>query len=92
MSMGIPVLCSRGTALPEVAGDAALFFDPESPDAIEASIARIAADSQLRITLIERGYQRSAEFGSARTMASQYLDVFSASLAEHVGRLREYAG
>jgi glycosyltransferase involved in cell wall biosynthesis len=41
MRRGVPVACSDRSSLPEVAGDAALYFDPESPAAVAAAIEEI---------------------------------------------------
>jgi glycosyltransferase involved in cell wall biosynthesis len=57
-----PIVCSNATSLPEVAGDAALFFDPHSPEELALAISRVLTDNQLRQTLIERGHQQSKEF------------------------------
>jgi hypothetical protein len=76
MAFGKPVLCSHATSLPEVAGDAALFFDPRRPAEIVGVIERVESDSELVSRLIERGYQRLAGFGGPADMAEQYLQVF----------------
>jgi len=57
-----PIVCSNATSLPEVAGDAALFFDPHSPEELALAISRVLTDNHLRQTLIERGHQQSKEF------------------------------
>jgi glycosyltransferase involved in cell wall biosynthesis len=44
MRRGVPVACSDRSSLPEVAGGAALLFDPESPQAIAAAIERVLGD------------------------------------------------
>lgn len=76
MANGKPVLCSNLTSLPEVAGNAALLFDPRKPHEIVDAIHRIESEPALCAQLIERGHQRVAEFGSARDMAQEYLQVF----------------
>ncbi|MGE5234921.1 MAG: glycosyltransferase family 4 protein [Acidobacteriota bacterium] len=62
MACGVPVITSDRSALPEVAGDAALYVDPGDPRAIAAAICRLADDCELRKGLIERGRRRAAEF------------------------------
>ena len=42
MARGVPVACSNASSLPEVAGDAALLFDPRSEPQIAAALARLA--------------------------------------------------
>ena len=48
MARGVPVACSDRRSLPEVAGDAALAFDPEDVDAIRAAIERLLGDAARR--------------------------------------------
>ena len=47
MRRGLPVACSNASALPEVAGDAALMFDPHRPDELAAAVARLLRDREL---------------------------------------------
>lgn len=62
MACGTPVLTSNVTALPEVAGDAALLVDPLSVEAIASGIARLCNDRELRQTLSEKGLIRAQKF------------------------------
>jgi alpha-1,3-rhamnosyl/mannosyltransferase len=62
MSCGVPVLASRRGSLPEVIGDAGLFFDPESPSAIAECILQFLADPALGARLREAGLQRARSF------------------------------
>lgn len=55
---GVPVLCSRDTALAEVGGDAVLGCDPSSIDDLAEGMSRIVNDKTLRSTLVERGRER----------------------------------
>ena len=71
-----PVLCSNVTSLPEVAGDAALYFDPRRPREIADAIHRVTVDSELTGRLRQAGHRRLAEFGDSRQTAEQYLNVF----------------
>ncbi|MEW6578466.1 MAG: glycosyltransferase family 1 protein [Chloroflexota bacterium] len=64
---GVPVACSNVTSLPEVAGDAALMFDPHDIEQIAAAIAKLWQDSALRSTLISRGIRRVQAFSWQRT-------------------------
>ncbi|MCR4555733.1 MAG: glycosyltransferase family 4 protein, partial [Alphaproteobacteria bacterium] len=59
MANGIPVACSNVASLPEVAGSAALFFDPFDTDSITQAMHRLAADPQLRKDLIQKGYEQA---------------------------------
>jgi glycosyltransferase involved in cell wall biosynthesis len=62
MAEGCPIACSNVSSLPEVAGDAALFFDPFNIDDIAKALLRIAADANMRDRLVERGRQRFERF------------------------------
>ena len=62
MACGTPVICSRTTALPEVAGDAAVLIDPENTNELADTIANLAADDSLRNSLRAAGLARSQQF------------------------------
>ncbi|MEA2492467.1 MAG: hypothetical protein QOJ29_378 [Thermoleophilaceae bacterium] len=62
MARGLPVACSDRSSLPEVAGDAALLFDPEDTSAIAAAIERLLSDPAERERLVARGREQAARF------------------------------
>ncbi|MGQ0734660.1 MAG: glycosyltransferase family 4 protein [Acidobacteriota bacterium] len=62
MSCGLPVLASRRGSLPEVVGDAGLFFDPESPPAIASSLLQFLDDPDVRPRLREIALRRARTF------------------------------
>ncbi|MDP8983051.1 MAG: glycosyltransferase family 4 protein [Acidobacteriota bacterium] len=62
MARGVPVLTSNRSALPEVAGDAALLVDPENEDEIAVALMRLTSDERLRDDLALKGLARSAGF------------------------------
>lgn len=62
MARSVPVLCSDIPALREVAGDAALYFDPHVPQQIAARIAEVIADEGLAERLREQGRERAGRF------------------------------
>lgn len=66
---GTPVLTSDVSSMPEVAGDAALYCEPDAPDSIAAGIARLLDPSVAR-DLVERGRRRLAGFTWERTANS----------------------
>ena len=74
MACGTPVVCSRVSSLPEVAGDAALLVDPLEVEAIAAVLARVVGDEGLRRELIERGFERARQFSWQRC-ARETLDA-----------------
>jgi glycosyltransferase involved in cell wall biosynthesis len=62
MANSVPVITSRRSALPEVAGDAALLVNPEATDEIAAALLRLASDEAARDDLARRGRERALEF------------------------------
>ena len=66
MLLGTPVVTSRSSSLPEIAGDAALYVDPYDIDDIARAIKTIAADDGLRAELRQRGRARVELFSVAR--------------------------
>jgi len=79
MEMGKPVLCSQGTSLPEVAGEAALYFDPRKPDSILQAMEQVTANGPLIDQLIHQGRRRSQRYTDTKKMAEEYLAVFQGS-------------
>ena len=67
MRRGVPVACADATSLPEVAGDAALLFDPTSVPELSSALQRLLTDPSLRATLSKRGCARAAQFSWAAT-------------------------
>jgi glycosyltransferase involved in cell wall biosynthesis len=81
MACGTPVACSRISSMPEVAGDAAILFDPDEEGSIASAIGSIICGTDLRKDLSARGLERSRQFSWART-AAQTLQVLR-SVAQH---------
>jgi len=67
-SCGCPVIASNTSSLPEVAGDAAIYFDPTDKLSVSSSIQKVIYDSNLRNQLIYKGYQRVKEFTWGKTV------------------------
>jgi glycosyltransferase involved in cell wall biosynthesis len=67
MASGVPVLTSSVSALPEVAGEAALLVHPEDIDGLAGAMRRGLEDPELRRTLIERGLAQAARYAWSRT-------------------------
>ncbi|MGZ8831878.1 MAG: glycosyltransferase family 4 protein, partial [Thermoanaerobaculia bacterium] len=62
MQSGVPVIAARSSSLPEVGGDAALYFDPHNAGELAGQLRRVLRDETLRRDLAERGRQRIAQF------------------------------
>jgi len=67
MQCGCPVACSSLTALPEVAGEAALLFDPRDPEVFGEALDRISNDEVLCKRLREAGFVQAGEFDWQQT-------------------------
>jgi glycosyltransferase involved in cell wall biosynthesis len=80
MARGVPVATSNRSSLPEVAGDAALLFDPEDTDAIRATIERVLSDPRERERLRDAGQERARSFTWERT-AALTVAVYERALA-----------
>ena len=76
MACGTPVIGSKTTALPEVVGEAGLFFDPNKPDELLEHLTIIIENGELRKKLALRSIQRASTF-SWQKSAVQVLNVFN---------------
>ena len=79
MARGVPVACSNASSLPEVAGDAALLFDPSDETAIAQAIERLVGDPDEAARLRAAGRRRAAQFTWERT-AQATLDSYRRAL------------
>ena len=76
MAAGVPVACSNTTSLPEIAGDAAILFDPRVPVQIAQAIVALAQNESIRSELIPAGLRRASEFSDTARMAKEYYEIF----------------
>jgi len=76
MACGTPVVCSNTTSLPEVAGQAVIYFDPTSVEEMADAIGRVLTDRDLSEELGRKGRERAGTF-SWRRAAEETLDVFN---------------
>jgi len=72
MACGTPVVASRATSIPEIAGSAAVLKAPTSPEDLAMGIARLIVDEPLRSEYVKRGLQRVRHYSwdevAARTL------------------------
>ena len=81
MARGVPVACSRASSLPEVAGEAALMFDPHDPRAIASAIQTLLSmDDDARARTRALGLARAEQFTWERT-ARATLDSYARALS-----------
>lgn len=65
LQAGVPVVAATGTAATEIAGDAALYADPETPASIADQLMRLYKDERLRTQMIRAGLEKAAGFSIA---------------------------
>ncbi len=75
MLYGAPVVSSSATCLPEIYGQAALYFDPENVDDMAAKLKQVLENESLRQELIKKGKKQAAKYSWAK-MAAQTYDVY----------------
>ena len=79
MVRGVPVACSDRSSLPEVAGDAAVLFDPEDVPAITRALEELLGDRGLADRLARAGREQAARFSWDRT-AAQTVESYRRAL------------
>jgi len=80
MACGTPVVCSWAASLPEVAGDAAEFFEPSSVDDLAAAIERVLNSPERQAVLRQKGLERAKQF-SWEECARRHCEVYRSVLA-----------
>ena len=78
MACGTPVACANTSSLPEVAGDAAVLFDPTQTESIADALRRLLGEDGLRADLRGRGLVQAARFSWVRT-AQETLTAYRMS-------------
>jgi len=69
MACGAPTVLANSSSLPEVGGDAVLYFPPEDASALAAQLGRLLTDGELRRHLSKQGLERARHFTWRRTAA-----------------------
>ncbi|WP_447973288.1 glycosyltransferase family 4 protein [Nitrospira sp. Kam-Ns4a] len=78
MACGAPVITANTTALPEVAGEAALLVDPRDAEGLANAMIRVIEDERLREELRVKGFERAKQFtweSAARRTVALYRDL-----------------
>jgi glycosyltransferase involved in cell wall biosynthesis len=82
MASGLPIACSNRGPMPEILGEAGVYFDPEQPEDIARALLELIESPQKRIKLANLAYQYSQKY-SWRTCASDtFKFLVSIGLAE----------
>ncbi len=79
MACGTPVISSNKSCMPEILGDAALYFDPTGVEEISESIKKIINDHTLREKLIKLGLDQAQKYNWEET-AKKTLEVYKGIL------------
>jgi glycosyltransferase involved in cell wall biosynthesis len=82
MRCGTPVLSSFASALPEVGGDAAAYFDPGKYEQPAAQMKKLAEEEGLRNFMSMRGLEQAANFSWDKTAAQLWKSIETMSHAE----------
>jgi len=81
MACGTPVITSSTSSLPEVVGNAGIMVDPQDLDQLSDAIYHVLTDENLRLSLIEKGLERSKQFSWERT-ATETCKVYDEVAAQ----------
>jgi glycosyltransferase involved in cell wall biosynthesis len=65
---GCPVVLSRSSSFPEVAGEAGAYFDPSDRDSIRLAVEAVIEDEELREKIIKKGYEQLSKFTWEKTV------------------------
>lgn len=82
MNCDIPILASKVTSLPEIAGNAAVWVEPESPGSIRDGMIRIVKEEGLREKLVDSGRERRKLYSWDHT-ASELWKTIEKVLEQH---------
>lgn len=75
MNCDVPVVTSNITAMPEVAGDAAIYVDPYSVESITNALVKMATEPQTRADLIKKGRLQREKFSWDKTAAALWQSI-----------------
>ena len=80
MSMGLPVLTSNTTAMPEVAGDAAYLVDPTNIEEMTSAMSELLKNRQRQEEMIEKGLERVRSY-TWQNVSESYLKLYQEIIA-----------
>ncbi len=75
MACGTPIAASRAASIPEIAGDAAIFFNPNDVKSTANAISKIILDDELRQKLIKNGFDRVKDFSWEKCAKETLLEI-----------------
>ena len=75
MKIGIPIVTSRVSSIPEVVGEAAILVDPHNINELASSMIGVVRDEKLAKSLVKKGFAQVRKFSWERT-AEQTLKIY----------------
>ncbi|MEI7792738.1 MAG: glycosyltransferase family 1 protein, partial [Candidatus Berkelbacteria bacterium] len=79
MACGVPVIASKESCIPEILGDAPIYFNPYEVKEIREAIQKVAGDASLRAELVKKGLEQVKKYDWEKT-AKQTLEVYEEAL------------
>lgn len=75
MAAGLPIACSDRGPMPEVLGDAGIYFDPDHQDSIAKALRRLVDDTDLRMQMAVNAWQKSQHYSWGRCARETFAYV-----------------
>jgi glycosyltransferase involved in cell wall biosynthesis len=85
MASGLPIVCSSKEPMPEILGDAGIYFNPERPVEIAGALLTLINSSSLRSELAQASFTRSQEYSWERC-ANETFGFLNQVVKEHKGK------
>jgi glycosyltransferase involved in cell wall biosynthesis len=76
MSVGTPVIASHAASIPEVGGNACLYFDPHSEHELINQLLRLIGDSEMKTAYRQKGFEQYKKFNWAQ-VAKETLNIYT---------------
>ena len=76
MQLGVPVICSNISSLPEVAGDSAVLVNPQNPEEVAAAIKELLGDTEKQRSLVEKGYENIKRFDWDKAAREYWKEIY----------------
>ena len=83
MACGVPVISTKGGALPEVVGDAGLLVPPGNPHQLAKAIAAVCDHPELARTLSQAGYDRVMKHFTWRAAAEKTVAAYNRTIYDY---------
>ena len=84
MAHGLPVVSSNATCMPEILGDAAVYFDPKNINEMARTMLEVLTDKKLAEGLIKKGRAQVKKYSWKKT-AKQTLSIYEKALINKKG-------